>query len=363
MKTFALRTGSADAPFRLPNCPSNVMLDVTNCCNQACRFCYDGNSRTQTHPSIEQLNRIIEALGRWGVREVLYLGGEPALHPDLIDMLRLGQRLGLTQRMVTNGSLLDQSRAREFVNLGVEVGVTLHSVDPKVHDMLAATPGSHTRAVKAIEKILASGGSLYIQYTLTRMNTESLSEFANWLRCQFGDAIRLIDMTRLVPQGTVQPVISSFFPSSLDIWRAFIEIPLTQNLGFTVRTEAIPHCWVLRNAHHASLSSEFAELICSAVRPCLMGVDQLAFSTDGRIKLCPCLPPFGDSILDVSPAALWEHDLTLNDRRNFRFLPPTCLNHQSGHMCKRFYQCMGGCRACGSEFGDIADPLISESTF
>ena len=63
--------------FKIPEQPVNVMLDVTNYCNNKCRFCYNPNSQfyKKDIPKSDELEKIVTLLCDTGTREILYLGG------------------------------------------------------------------------------------------------------------------------------------------------------------------------------------------------------------------------------------------------------------------------------------------------
>jgi MoaA/NifB/PqqE/SkfB family radical SAM enzyme len=108
--TYDIRPGHL---FHIPDCPDNVMFDLTWACNYHCSFCYNprGNSKLG-HPPWATTKTILHKLAEWGVKEVLYLGGEPTLHPKFDDVIELGSRLGLSQRVVTNASRIRERRAQ-----------------------------------------------------------------------------------------------------------------------------------------------------------------------------------------------------------------------------------------------------------
>jgi len=82
-----------------------VYLEITNCCNLACRFC-PGTKRERRFMSEEEFRTLAEKLV--GHTDFLYfhLMGEPLLHPKLGRFLDIAGELGFKVIITTNGSLL-----------------------------------------------------------------------------------------------------------------------------------------------------------------------------------------------------------------------------------------------------------------
>ena len=101
-------------------------VEITNVCNLSCSFCA-GTRRPPRFMSAAEFARIAARLR--GEVEYLYLHvmGEPLLHPQLHELLRIGGELGFRLCVTTNGTLLD--RAGETL-LGA---AALHKVSVSVH--------------------------------------------------------------------------------------------------------------------------------------------------------------------------------------------------------------------------------------
>jgi len=355
--TYDVRPGSL---FRIPPTPDNVMLDVTWSCNQRCGFCYQPALRSRRgHPETGTLVSIVRRLAQWGVAEVLYLGGEPLLHPGIEEVLQTGASLGLRQRLVTNGSRLDSALAQRLSCIGLGVGVSLHGSNARTHDALAGRPGSFELAIAALAAIHNAKGLAWVQYSPTRHNADQMISLADLLRTRFGPTVRFVDVNRLLPFGQAADEGRGLLLDEEGWWQALREVVTLATMGWEVRVESVPRCWVRRQAARDRLSSEQTNAILSALRPCWMAVTQLALDPEGRIKLCPGGPPLGPSILDMKPKRLWLEAPVLNERRRLCFLPHECLDYATGRLCGEFYECVGGCRGAAGITPHASDPLMT----
>jgi MoaA/NifB/PqqE/SkfB family radical SAM enzyme len=90
--------------------PLSVNLDLTTACNFSCPHCVD--SMVLNHGeslSLETVRDTVETLRSKGLRSVILLGGgEPTLHKDFGEVVRVIKDRGLQLGIVTNGSKLER---------------------------------------------------------------------------------------------------------------------------------------------------------------------------------------------------------------------------------------------------------------
>ncbi len=94
--------------------PPTVNMHIVGHCNYGCRYCYARFEKAKTYLPIEAALTILRQLPSRGVRRVTFAGGEPTLHPQLLEMLRACADLGLITSVVTNGSQLDRDACRRL---------------------------------------------------------------------------------------------------------------------------------------------------------------------------------------------------------------------------------------------------------
>ncbi len=68
--------------------PREAVLHITSCCTHHCPFCYyvddSGPSFSQKYNILES---IIDELAKYGCESILFVGGDPASHPDVTRIL------------------------------------------------------------------------------------------------------------------------------------------------------------------------------------------------------------------------------------------------------------------------------------
>lgn len=78
-----------------------IYIDLTTRCNMKCNFCYNPAHMPKDLP-LESFRRICAELPR--PVNIKLLGGEPALHPDVIEIMRTAHAHGHTVYLGSNGS-------------------------------------------------------------------------------------------------------------------------------------------------------------------------------------------------------------------------------------------------------------------
>ena len=110
-------------PLRLPWRDRDVpyaMLDVIRGCNCVCKTCYN---RTVREPkSLEQVERELNFIfSQRRVEFVGILGGEPLLHPEIVEIVRRIKARGVGAVMLTNGVLWTATVAAELAAAGLRM--------------------------------------------------------------------------------------------------------------------------------------------------------------------------------------------------------------------------------------------------
>ena len=141
--------------------PHIAVYYVTMQCNLNCTYCEDFGSR-RNHlvtpaPPLEDAKHILQVI-RTGVDRLWLTGGEPLMHPQLLDLLTYAKD-GLKFReisLITNGTLLSQNRQLlPFLN---NLIISLDSVDPQalnrvsVPDAYAETVIANAREAASLQK-------------------------------------------------------------------------------------------------------------------------------------------------------------------------------------------------------------------
>lgn len=120
-----------DTDFRTKNLGFGI--DITTKCNLNCMTCYFLDSQktvTDTHISFEYFKKAMQKASLAGFQEIYILGGEPTLHPNIINLLKCAVGFGFKQvLLVTNGMLLANDLfCRKVADSGADIVVQRHVI-------------------------------------------------------------------------------------------------------------------------------------------------------------------------------------------------------------------------------------------
>jgi organic radical activating enzyme len=118
--------------YRLPwTLPDNAIswLEPTSACNLSCDGCYRENIAS-SHKSLDVVRREIELFKDLRNSDGISIaGGDPLMHPEIVEIVRIVAGMGLKPIINTNGGKLTMELLRELKKAGV-YGFTFH-IDSK----------------------------------------------------------------------------------------------------------------------------------------------------------------------------------------------------------------------------------------
>src|SRR5512139_1369217 len=120
--------------YRLPwNLLDNAIywLEVTKACNIYCEGCYRENN-PKGHKPLDEIEHDLQIFKKFRKTDGISIaGGDPLVHPDIVEIVRLITQDGLKPIINTNGLALNKELLRELKKAGAG-GFTFH-VDSKQH--------------------------------------------------------------------------------------------------------------------------------------------------------------------------------------------------------------------------------------
>jgi len=115
-------------PWTLPDNPIS-WLEPTSACNLTCDGCYRENV-PKSHKPLSVVRQEVEAFKRLRNSDGISIaGGDPLMHPEIVEIVRMVTELGMKPIVNTNGAMLTKELLRDLKKAGV-VGFTFH-VDSK----------------------------------------------------------------------------------------------------------------------------------------------------------------------------------------------------------------------------------------
>jgi uncharacterized Fe-S cluster-containing radical SAM superfamily protein len=200
---------------------TRVEIEITNRCNLRCVYCYAEVNKSRTELSGTQWIRILDGMYRHGLRAILVSGGEPFMHPDVMDVLSWAAPR-LIVEINSNGRYITPLIAEKLASLDIKsVQISLDSVESEHHDSLRGK-GSHARAVNAIKVLVDAGVPTQASAVVTSSNRDTMDELRSFvvgLGAGFkGDPVTRTGYAREIPDSNWA---DSFAASSSDRFPSF----------------------------------------------------------------------------------------------------------------------------------------------
>ena len=153
-------------------------------CNFRCEHCsvkrFQGEKggRHFTLPDVAELARQADEMG---LANFVITGGEPLVFPDFDQLVEAIDPSRFYLVSDTNGWLLDDRKAKHLKAIGVDkIQLSLDSLNAAEHDAFRHAPGSHARALRAIDAALDAGLNIILSTVVTHQRIRS-DEFIEYL--------------------------------------------------------------------------------------------------------------------------------------------------------------------------------------
>jgi len=155
--------------YRLPwslNDNGISWLEVTDDCNLECEGCY--RPHLKNHKSLEQIAGELAVFKQLRKSDCMSIaGGDPLVHPQIVDIVRLVKEGGWKPIINTNGLALGRKLLHKLKEAGV-YGFTFHiDTTQKRRDSAARTEGDHNALRLKFARLLAEEGGIACSFNQT----------------------------------------------------------------------------------------------------------------------------------------------------------------------------------------------------
>ena len=156
----------------------NVFFHILTKCNLRCRHCYINPAQHGDQSlDLATICRWLDAFAPKAPRaNLIFLGGEPTLHPDLAGAVAHARRMGFASITIdTNGYLFHDILHRVTPDQVDVISFSLDGPNPEINDALRG-PGSFDRCLEGIAQAVDKGFSTSLIYTVSRSNIHALDQ-------------------------------------------------------------------------------------------------------------------------------------------------------------------------------------------
>jgi len=154
--------------------PGYLQFAITNICNADCGFC--GFARSKFDPkarksvTLQEARDVIDICVRNHIGYLLFVGGEPMAHRDLLAMVRYAAEKGIHPMICTNGGLWTEANMPQYVDAGltsVIMSIDAHEVGK--HEQNRGLPDVCRKIKRANEFFQSRGIQTTASITASRL--------------------------------------------------------------------------------------------------------------------------------------------------------------------------------------------------
>ncbi|MCC6645550.1 MAG: radical SAM protein [Polyangiaceae bacterium] len=220
-------------------------LKVGFTCNNLCTFCVQGDKRERITPrALEEMVDILRE-SRARTSEVVFTGGEPTVHKDLLRAVAAAKALGYRViQLQTNGRrLCHEPYLEAAVRAGVnQISPSLHGSTPEIHDAVTRAPGAWQQTKRGIEASRRHGLQVITNSVVTRQNLHDLPALARLL---VSLDVQQIQFAFVHPEGTALREFEHVVPRFTEARPLLHEaLDVVRAAGITAFAEAVPYCFM-----------------------------------------------------------------------------------------------------------------------
>lgn len=319
--------------------PFILFWETTQACDLVCRHCRACAvpERDPNELTTDEGKALLAEVHAMGCPVVVLTGGDPAKRPDLVELVRYGNDIGLRMALTPSATpLVTRELLVELKHAGLaRLAVSLDGAAPRSHDLFRGVDGSWARTFTILETARELGLTTQVNTTVTRFNAHELEHIASSLARL---DIELWGVFFVVPTGRATEA-DLLDPDAVE--EVMVRLAaIAESAPFDVKTTAAPHYRrvLLERKHHKDTIKGLADGIGRASRGVNDGQGIAFVSRTGDIFPSGFLPIRCGNVRDEGITAVYrEHPLFVSLR------DPDALEGKCG-VCP-FKRVCGGSRA------------------
>ena len=272
------------APLRSRRAPEVLQLSLTDACQQSCSGCFFSNPDPQTpnrYMSPKTFQRVLKDALSQQVFQMALGGGEPLMHPKLLDYVQAITQAGIVANLTSNGALLTPNKALALKAAGLgQIQFSLNGLSPEVHHQ---TRPHHDKVLQAIGMAQKAGLRWGLNVLVTpqhlQHNAAALQDLFQFAQAQGAAMVNLIRpkaaqsdphwLAQHQPDATAHRHLQQL----LTHWQRKANFALMTDTSYTFLREG-----------------SIAQWLAAGVSGCSAGRRMLSVQVDGTYSPCSHLP-------------------------------------------------------------------------
>ncbi|MEQ7871734.1 pyrroloquinoline quinone biosynthesis protein PqqE [Chromohalobacter salexigens] len=330
--------------------PMGMLAELTHRCPLQCPYCSNPVALERRRHELDTATwrRVFAEAAELGVLQVHLSGGEPALRPDLPELVAACVDAGLYSNLITAGVNIDRARLETLAEAGLDhVQLSFQGATPEVTDHVANMSGAHARKRAFAAEVTDVGLPLTLNAVIHRANLHQIDDFVD-LAVELG--ARRLEIAHAQYYGWALVNRAALMPSREQVMAAVerVEAARERLQGRLVIDAVVPD-------YHARLP-----------KPCMNGWGRQSLNVTPSGKVLPChaaetIPHLTFwNVAEHALSDIWYDSPAFNAYRGTHWMPEACQD------CERKEIDWGGCRCQALMLtGDAAqmDPVCEKSPY
>lgn len=312
----------------IPATPTTYTLELTSRCNSVCVGCGNVFGRDFGDMTVERWGRLLSQL-QSHIVSLRITGGEPTIHPQFAELIRLIDSLDVPFVLFSNGLWRKREETLALLqachNLD-GVLVSLHGRSPQSHRAFTGVD-SFDRVTDTIRLAATAGLLINTNTVLTRYNYQDVPAIVALSR-ELG--ARFAAFSRYY--GPPTPVTSL---TETEFRQAATIVHKLRDEGFRVQfNNCVPSCFDGK-----------------PTKSCPAGITSCTIDPYGSVRPCTHAPHTLGNLFSHSIHEIWHNEAAQQWRA---LIPSVCVG------CAEFARCRGACKAMAFYMGKDQDPLMQK---
>lgn len=314
---------------------SCVIMHITNACANRCPYCYAHSDDNRIcHADYNTLTRIIDELAKAEIHTISFLGGDPALHPHIIDLALYASDKGINSSLMSNTMEIKNCTTERMAQVFKLFEATIHGSCAKDHDSFCRKNGAYDKLVENLKNLTKFNATIGIAINIIPSNSNQVFSMVKSL-LDSGVNVSYVIVQRIIPFGAAKNT-TEYMLNKEQANNALDEIRrVNEELGVQITVEdPFPLC-VIDEKYHKYM------------HPCEWGYTKAALNGEGLLSRCGADTRYLlGSIFETPINEIWDNSPILKSFREQNYLAEECKT------CKLRNQCGGGCPLSCEVSGD-----------
>jgi MoaA/NifB/PqqE/SkfB family radical SAM enzyme len=172
----------ADNIVCLKSFPRVLTISLTEKCNLQCRMCSQNKKNRKQELSERQVNNVIKLFPF--LEKVLWVGGEVFLYNGFESLMDLAHKYNVQQNITSNGLLITENYAKKIVDYGVELNLSIDSVNKEVYEFIRVGSNfevllKNIKNIKYYRSQKEKNSNLMLNVVLSKWNFDVKNNFSD----------------------------------------------------------------------------------------------------------------------------------------------------------------------------------------